>query len=201
MSESTSAKPDPEAVAHRREAHERERIARLAWTTVVGIFALSLLLFYVFLLVGVRVEDPFYLILNFVATITGLSNVVVYRVYELPTILAELPRASEQQRRINLAAIEPIRAELLGRSLRSLGLARTEAEGAGLDDDELIRRLTGLKRPDWPKIGRRYLIGYVIVATVILTIIATYPTEQDGVSLIERAQGKPAIIDQRWSPL
>src|SRR5690606_31255345 len=131
-------------------------------------------LFYLVLLVGVRVMDPIYLCVNLLAIITGLCNIVVHRVYELPTILAELPQLSEQDRRINLAAIEPTRAELLGRPLKSLGLVRTMQEAAALDDDELVRRLAGLQRPDWHKIGRACLIGWIVFMSAAFAALALY---------------------------
>lgn len=157
-------------------------------------------IFYLVLLVGVRVMDPMYLCVNLLAIITGLCNIIVHRVYELPTILAELPQLSEQDRRINLAAIEPIRAELLGRPLKSLGLVRTMEEAAALDDDELVRRLAGLQRPDWHKIGRACLIGWIIFMSAAFAALALYRPEH-GISLIDRLQGKTAPIDRRWSPI
>lgn len=155
---------------------------------------------YLFLILVVRVMEPFYLIVNLLATATGLSGFIAHFAYQLPTILAELPRLSASDRRINLAAIEPIRAELLGTVLPSLGLARTREEAASLDDDELVRRLTQLRRPDWRKIARVYFVGWLIVASTVLVWVATYRPEF-GISLVERLQGEKSPIERRWSPM
>jgi hypothetical protein len=191
MSEATDATVSPEAVARRRAVHERELRARRRWTIVVAVTSFSMLGFYLYLLFGIRVEAPFYLVVNLLATITGLCSVLVYQAYHLPTILAELPRLSEQDRRINLAAIEPIRAELLANVLPSLGLARRREEAAALDDKELVRRLAGLQRPDWRKIARNCLIAWIVGMSIAAVGIATYrPPLHYGGSLLERFQAK-----------
>lgn len=189
-----------QAVAARRAAHERELRSRRRWSIAVTAASLSLIGSYLCLLYWVRVNEPFYLLVNLLATATGLCGVIVYRVYELPTILAELPRLDDRERRINLAAIEPTRAELLGRALPGLGIVRTREQAAALDDEELVRRLAELRRPDWPTIGRRCLVAWVVGMSLALIGIAAYRPEH-GVSLIDRMQGKKAPIDQRWSPL
>jgi hypothetical protein len=181
----------PETIAHRRAAHEREMIVRRRWSTAVGITSFALLAFYLSLLLLVRVVEPFYLLVNLLAIVTGLCSIIVYRVYELPSILAELPQLSQQDRQINLAAIEPTRAELLGRTLPSLGLARRKEEAAAIDDDELVRRLAGLRRPDWRKIGRACLIAWLIVVPSALVGIVSFRPEH-GVSLLERLTASPA---------
>lgn len=190
----------PEAVARRRAAHERELLARRRWSTAVGVTSLAILTTYLFLLLVVRVTEPVYLIVSLLAPMTGLCGFIVYLAYELPTILAELPRLSDRDRRINLAAIEPIRAELLGSVLPSLGLTRSREEAAALDDDELVRRLAGLQRPDWRKIAPVWFVAWLIVISTALVGIATYRPEY-GVSLLDRLQGQTPPIDQRWSPM
>jgi hypothetical protein len=189
-----------EAVAARRAAHERELRARRRWSIAVTATSLALIGLYLCLLYWVRVTEPVYLVVNLLATMTGLCGVIVYRVYELPTILAELPRLSDHDRRVNLAAIEPARAELLGRTLPSLGLARTSAEATAIGDDELVRRLAELRRPDWRKIARVCLVAWIVVVSTTLAVLAAYRPEH-GVSLIDRLQGKTAPIDRHWSPL
>jgi hypothetical protein len=84
--------------------------------------------------------------------------------------------------------------------LPGLGLARTREEAAALEDDELVRRLAGLKRPDWHKIGRASFIAWLIVASIVLAGVAMYRPEH-GVSLLERLQGQKPPIDRHWSPL
>ena len=180
--------------------HEREQQARRRWRIAVTSTAFALLGGYLCLLYWVRVMEAFYLFVNLLAITTGLCNVIVHRVYELPTILAELPRLSDEQRRVNLAAIEPFRAELLGRTLPSLKLARSQEDAAGLDDEELVRRLAGLQRPDWWRIGKACLIAWVVLVSLALVGIAAYRPEH-GVSLIDRARGEQAPIDRHWSPL
>jgi hypothetical protein len=157
----------------------------------VLITSFALLGFYLCLLYLVQVKDIFYLIVNVLSIITGLCSIIVYRAYELPTILAELPRLSEPDRCINLAAIEPIREELLGRVLQSVGLIRRREEAAAIDDDELVRRLAGLRRPDWPKIARTCLIAWLIVVPATLVLIAIYRPEH-GVSLLDRLHARSA---------
>jgi hypothetical protein len=157
----------------------------------VLVTSLALLGFYLGLLYVVQVKDMFYLIVNVLSIMTGLCSIIVYRVYELPTILAELPRLSEKDRRINLAAIEPIRAELLGRVLQSVGLIRRRDEAATIDDDELVRRLAGLQRPDWYKIARACLVAWLVVVPATLVWVAIYRPEH-GVSLVDRLQDRPA---------
>ena len=88
----TEVTPSPEAIAGRRAAHERELMARRRWRIAVTGASLSLLASYLCLLYWVRVMEPFYLFVNLLAITTALCNVIVYRVYELPTILAELQR-------------------------------------------------------------------------------------------------------------
>lgn len=189
-----------QAVALRRAAHERELLARRRWSIAVMVASFGLLGFYLYLLLWVRVMDPFYLLVNLLATAMGLCSIVVYRAYELPMILAELPRLSESDRRINLAAIESTRAELLGRVLPGLGLVRTREQAAAIDDDELVRRLTELRRPDWRRIARVWLYAWLVFMSLALAGIASYRPEH-GVSLIDRLQGKTAPVDRRWSPL
>jgi hypothetical protein len=186
--DATQATISPEAIARRRAAHERELIVRRRWSRTVGLTGLALLLFYVSLLVIVVVKSPFYLLVNLLAVLTALSSILVFRVYELPTILAELPRLSEHERRINLAAIEPIRAELLGQVLTSLRVVRKREEAAAMDDDELVRRLSELQRPDYRKIARACFIAWLIIVPLALAGIVTYrpgPMYDDG-SLLER---------------
>jgi hypothetical protein len=198
--DATDATLSPDAAARRRTAHERELLARRRWITAVRVTSLMLVATYLGLLFVVRVTEPFYLVVNLLAIMTGLCGFIVYRAYELPTILAELPRLSDRDRRINLAAIEPIRAELLGSVLPSLRLTRTSEEAAGLDDDELVRRLAGLQRPDWRKIGLVCFVAWLIVVLAALAGIATYRPEY-GVSLIERLQGQKPPIERHWSPM
>lgn len=186
--DATQATISPEAVARRRAAHERELLAKQRWSRAVSATSLSLVVIYLWLLLLLRVEEPFYLFVNLIAIVTGLCNVIVYRVYELPTILAELPRLSEHDRRINFAAIEPFRAELLGHVLTSLRLARRKEEAAALDDDELVRRLTALERPNWRKIGIACFVAWLVTMPAALVGIATH-RPQHGQSLIERLQG------------
>jgi hypothetical protein len=200
MPSATDATPSPETIAVRRAAHERELRARRIWRFAVYVASFGLLAIYLSLLYLVRVMEPFYVLINVLAIITGLGSVIVYRVYELPTILAELPRLSEHQRRINLAAIGPTRAELLGRVLPSLGLAGTRDEAATLEDDELVRRLAGLERPDWRTIARACFVAWLLVVPTAFIGIAIYRPEH-GVSLVERLQGKTPSIDRHWSPM
>lgn len=188
--DATDATPAPETIARRRAAHEREMLAQRRWSTAVLVTSFGLLGFYLCLLLVIRVKEPFYLIVNVFSIITGLCSIIVYRVYELPTILAELPRLSDRDRRINLAAIEPIRAELLGRVLPSVRLARKREEAAAIDDDELVRRLAGLQRPDWRKIARACFIAWLIVVPAALVGIVVYRPEH-GVSLLERLHAPP----------
>lgn len=190
----------PERIAARRATHERELLAQRRWRIAVSAISAAFGLAYLYLLLIVRVMDPVYLLINLLGIVTGLCGIIVYRVYELPTILAELPRLSEHQRRINLAAIEPIRAELLGQVLPGLHLARNRQEAAALDDDELVHRLASLQRPDWPRIGRACLIAYIVGMSISVAALVLYRPEH-GVSLIDRLQGKTAEIDRSWSPL
>lgn len=198
--DATDATISPEAIARRRAAHERELLARRRWITAVRVISLLLVAAYLCLLFAVRVTEPFYLVVNLLAIMTGMCGFIVYRAFELPMILAELPRLSDQDRRINLAALEPIRAELLGSVLTSLGLARTSEEAAALEDDELVRRLAGLSRPDWHKIAPACFVAWVIVVSTSLVGIATYRPEY-GVSLIDRLQGQKPSIERHWSPM
>ncbi|MFV8754585.1 hypothetical protein ACNOYE_28895 [Nannocystaceae bacterium ST9] len=197
--DSTDATPSPEAVARRLAAHERELLARRRWGRAVTITSLSLLTSYVCLLFVVRVTEPVYLIVNLLAMMTGLCGFIVHLAYELPTILAELPRLSDRERRVNLKAIESTRAELLGRVLPSLGLTRSREEAAAIDDDELVRRLAELRRPDWRRIAPYCFVAWLVVVSTTLALIATYRPEF-GVSLIDRMKGREPAIDQRWAP-
>jgi hypothetical protein len=184
--DTTDATIPPEAIARRRAAHDRELAAHRRWRRAVTGTSLALAGIYLWLLIGVRVMELFYLIVNVLAIITGLCNIIVFRVYQVPTILAELPRLSDRDRRINLAAIEPTRAELLGHVLPSLGLARRMEEAAAIDDDELVRRLAGVRRPDWRKIARICFVAWLIVTVATLVWVATYVPEHGGPSLLER---------------
>lgn len=188
--DATQTPISPEAVARRRAAHERELRAQQRWSRAVAITTLVLVVIYLCLLIVVHVMDPFYLIVNLLATMTGLCAILVYRVYELPTILAELPGLSEQDRRINLAAIEPIRAELLGRVLQSLGLIRRREEAAAIDDDELVRRLAGLRRPNWRRIARACFVAWLIVMSIAVVGVPTYRPDH-GASLLDRLDDRP----------
>jgi hypothetical protein len=193
--------PDSETAAAEacRRAHARERLRYRIWRVAVTATSLQLVGIYLYLAIGLRVEDLFYLLLNVFAVATGFSGVIVYRAYELPTILAALPRASVRERAILLAALAPMRAELLATTLPSLRLAGTREEAAALDDDELVRRLAALERPNWPKIARGYLLGWTIVALGLGAAILHYRPDH-GISLFERAQGKQAPIDHNWKP-
>jgi hypothetical protein len=193
--------PDSEtaAVEACRRTHARERLRYRSWRIAVTATSLLLVGIYLYLAIGLRVEDLFYLLLNVFAVVTGFSGVIVYRAYELPAILAELPRASARERAILLAALAPMRAELLATTLPSLRLAGSREEAAALDDDELVRRLAGLERPNWPRIARGYLLGWTIVALGLGAAILNYRPDY-GISLLERAQGKQAPIDRSWKP-
>jgi hypothetical protein len=179
------ADPSAESVARRWAAHAREQATRRRWSWAVTATALSLLGFYVCLLLVIRVDHPFYLVVNLLAIATGLCNVIVYRVFEVPTILAELPRLSPDERRVNLAAIAPIRDELLGRVLPALNLVRRREQATALDDDALVARLAGVQRPDWRRIAGRALVAWALVATTVLTAVLVFRPEH-GRSLLDR---------------
>ena len=69
--------------------------------------------------------------------------------------------------------------------LPSLGLARRHEEAVALDDDELVRRLSGVRRPDWRKRARVAFVAWLIVVPATLVWVAIHRPEH-GISLIDR---------------
>ncbi len=183
--EGTNATIPPEIVAHRRAVHEREVRVHRRWRRAVSWTSWSLAAIYLWLLIFVRVMEPYYLIVNVLAIITGLCNIVVFRVYEVPTILAELPRLSERDRRINLAAIEPERAEMLGDVLPGLGLVRRREHAAAMDDEELVQKLARVQRRNWKRIALVCFVAWWIVVPGVLVWVIVHRPEH-GLTLFER---------------
>ncbi len=191
--------PSKDAVERRRAAHRREQIHRVLWRVAVQTISLSLLVCHLCLLLVVRVTDAFYLIVSGFSVVTGLCGILVQLAYQLPTVLEELPRLSPRERAVNLAAIAPMRASLLGQVLPAVRVTRSRAEAEALDDAELIERLEALERPNWRRIALRAFIAWLVLAALATAAVLTY-VPPHNISLLDRLKGKSAPIDRRWAP-
>lgn len=166
-----------ETVAGLIAAQRTELRRRRAWILACRFASLGFAAWYLELLIVEGRDAPFYITINLFAVFTGLSSLVVFNYFDPPLLIRNLHRPDEALRTASLAALQPMRVEILPPLLHDLGVpAGPEREHlvATIDAPELVRRTTGKLRGDRQRFGRIYLAVYLVLAIGFIVLVCNY---------------------------
>ena len=172
-----SSVPTPDDVARLIRAQRAELRRRRAWILACRFASLGFAAWYLELLIVEGRDAPFYISINLFAVFTGLSSLVVFNYFDPPLLIRNLHQPDDALRSVSLAALDPLRSEILPPLLHDLGMpAGPEREHlvATIDAPELVRRTAGKLRGDRRRFGRIYLAVYLVLAVGFIVLVCTY---------------------------
>ena len=172
-----STAPPALEVARLIAAQRAELRRRRAWILACRLASLGFAAWYLELLILEGRDAPFYISINLFAIFTGLSGLVVVNYFDPPLLIRNLHGPDEGLRAASLAALEPLRGEILPPLLGDLGVAagpERDVLVATIDADELVRRTAGQSRGDRRRFGRIYLVVYLALASAFIALVCTH---------------------------
>lgn len=169
-----SARVDALVAGYRRELVNRWL---LTWGCRLGSLALAGL--YIYLLMWLGRDDPFYITLSLVAIVHGLSGFVIAFYYEVPGVVRLLHDPDPALADDAWAAVERLRPELLPRLLVDLNLPPDErpALAQTLDRAGIVRLTEARARDRWRTLGPIYFAVYLVAMTAYLWLVYAWVPE------------------------
>ncbi|WAS98981.1 hypothetical protein [Nannocystis punicea] len=166
-----SARVDALAAGYRREV-----LHRWLLTWAGRLVSLYLAFLYVYLLMFLGRDDPFYISLNLVAFVVGMSGFVTAFYYEVPGIVRALHSPDPALADDAWAAIERLRGELLPRLLVDLNVPADERPELArtLDRAGVVRLTEARARDRWRTIGPLYLAGFTVALAAYFWLLYTW---------------------------
>jgi len=150
---------------------------RRAWILACRFASLGFAAWYLELIIIEGHNDVFFISINLFAILTGLSSLIVFNYFDPPLLIRNLHVADASLRAASLAAIDPLRGEILPHLLHDLGVPpgpERDALVASIDADELVRRTAHQLRGDRRRFGRIYLGVYLVLALGFITLVCTH---------------------------
>ncbi|WP_434414937.1 hypothetical protein [Nannocystis pusilla] len=131
---------------------------------------------YIYLLMVLGLDDPFYISLNLVAMVTGLSGFVTAFYYEIPGVVRALHGPDPALADDAWEAIERLRPELMPRLLVDLNLPPDERPelARSLDRAGVVRLTEARARDRWRTIGPIYLVGFTLALAGYMWLVHTW---------------------------
>jgi len=169
--------PPPVEVARLIAAQRAELRRRRAWILACRLASLGFAAWYLEILILEGRDAVFYISINLFAIFTGLSGLVVFNYFDPPLLIRNLHAPDGPLRAASLAALEPLRGEILPPLLGDMGIAagpERDALVASIDADELVRRTADKLRGDRRSFGRIYLVVYLALALGFIALVCTY---------------------------
>ena len=174
----SSAPPEVPATASATTAliaaQRTELRRRRAWILACRLASLGFAAWYLELLILEGRDAPFYISINLFAIFTGMSGLVVVNYFDPPLLIRNLHGPDEGLRAASLAALDPLRGEILPPLLGDLGVAagpERDVLVATIGADELVRRTAGQLRGDRRRFGRIYLVVYLVLAFGFIALV------------------------------
>lgn len=175
MPETPAAALAPEVTAL-IAAQRAELRRRRAWILATRCTSLALAAWYLEMLIVEGKDAPFYISVNLAAIAVGISVLVVFNYYDPPLLIRNLHAPDSPLRRASVAALDPLRGELLPPLLQDLGVGEPERGRlvVSIDADDLVRRTASRLHGDPKKFGRIYLAILVPLLLGFIILVATY---------------------------
>lgn len=158
-------------------AQRTELRRRRAWILACRLASLGFAAWYLELLIIEGRDAAFYISINLFAIFTGLSSLVVFNYFDPPLLIRNLHAGVPSLRAASMAALDPLRAEILSPLLHDMGVPpgpERDALVASIDADELVRRTAGKLRGDRRRFGRIYLAVYLLLAVGFITLVCNF---------------------------
>lgn len=165
------------SIASLIEKQRAELRHRRAWILACRFASLGFAAWYLELIIIEGRDAAFYISINLFAIFTGLSGLVASNYFDPPLLIRNLHGADPALRAASLAALDPLRGEILPPLLHDLGVApgpERDALVATITADELVRRTASKLRGDRRRFGRIYLAVYLVLAVGFIALVCTY---------------------------
>ncbi|MBZ5710952.1 hypothetical protein [Nannocystis pusilla] len=169
-----SARVDALVAGYRREVVHRRL---LTWSgRLMSLFLAGL---YIYLLMVLGRDDPFYITLNLVAFVNGLSGFAIALYYEVPGVVRALHSPDPALADDAWAAVERLRPVLMPRLLVDLNLPPDERPvlAQTLDRAGVVRLTQARARDRWRTIGPIYFAGYTVALAAYLWLVYSWAPE------------------------
>ncbi|MCY1062300.1 hypothetical protein [Nannocystis sp. SCPEA4] len=169
-----SARVDALVAGYRREVVHRWL---LTWSgRLISLFLAGL---YIYLLMVLGRDDPFYITLNLVAFVNGLSGFAIALYYEVPGVVRALHSPDPALADDAWEAVERLRPELMPRLLVDLNLPPDErpALAQTLDRAGVVRLTEARARDRWRTIGPIYFAVYIVALAAYLWLVYSWTPE------------------------
>jgi len=164
-------------VAQLIAAQRAELRRRRAWILACRFASLGFAAWYLELLIIEGRDAAFYISINLFAIFTGLSGLVATNYFDPPLLIRNLHGPDGPLRAASLAALDPLRGEILPPLLQDLGVPpgpERDVLVATIDADELVRRTAGKLRGDRRRFGRIYLAIYLVLALGFIALVCNF---------------------------
>lgn len=167
---------DDPRVAEVIAAQRSELRRRRAWILATRCTSLALAAWYLEMIIREGKDAPFYITVNLVAIVVGVSVLVVFNYYDPPLVVRHLHGPDGPLRRASVVALESLRDQVLPPLLQDLGVPEPERGRlvASITADELVRRTATRMHGDRKKFGRIYLAILVPLLLGFIALVATY---------------------------
>ncbi|MBA3545078.1 MAG: hypothetical protein H0T76_01200 [Nannocystis sp.] len=172
-----SGGPSAAEVTRLITAQRAELRRRRAWILACRCASLGFAAWYLELLILEGRDAPFYISINLFAVVTGLSSLVVFNYFDPPLLVRNLHGPERPLRAASIAALDPLRGEILPPLLHDLGVPagpERDVLVATIDAPELVRRTAGKLRGDRQRFGRIYLAVYLVLALGFIALVCNY---------------------------